>query len=297
MSATPPSATERLSRQMQAALHLKRRYEAVLGKTVSITSLRKDPELLDAVRTEVALSGDRELQYLFDVAFSENHQDVLDAGSVSAFSAPAPTYTDSPVRDRTAGARRWWVVGAALVALIAVSWASLRYSRQTEAPAPAAPAPSVVAAEPRVLLRLQGSNTIGEKLAPMLVQAFFASEGNVDIQVQPGANPVERTVLAREANKASAVAAEVKAHGSATAFTALETGAADVGMSSRPINSAEIERLAPKLGDLTQPGAEHVLGLDGIAVVVNPGNPITALTVEQVARNVGFVQVTRAGPF
>src|SRR5882672_6962086 len=135
MSATPPSATERLSRQMQAALHLKRRYEAVLGKTVSITRLRKDPELLDAVRIEIAVSGDRELQYLFDVAFGENHQDVLESGSLFAFSAPAPTYADGPDRDPETGARPWWIVGAVLVTLIALSWAWVQYSRRSAAPA------------------------------------------------------------------------------------------------------------------------------------------------------------------
>src|SRR5262245_51752495 len=71
MSAPPLTATQRMSRQMQAAMHLKRRYETLFDKPISITSLRKDPELLSAVRIEVARSGDTELQHLLDVAFAD----------------------------------------------------------------------------------------------------------------------------------------------------------------------------------------------------------------------------------
>src|SRR5262249_33379608 len=38
------------------------------------------------------------------------------------------------------------------------------------------------------------------------------------------------------------------------------------------------------LGDMTSPASEHVLALDGIAVIVNRGNSIDALTKEEVAR-------------
>jgi len=290
MPTTPSTATERLSRQMQAAMHLKRRYETLFDKPISITRLRKDPELLDAVRIEVARSGDRELLHLLEVAFDDDLPESVDLISLPGVpplprrpaAESSPPSRATAFADQVADRRRWWPIAAAAVALVLVSLAGLQYLRRP-APAPAK-GPSVAVVEPRVVLRLQGSNTIGEKLAPMLVQGYFAREGNVDVQVREGANPVERKVLARDAKNGNALAIEVKAHGSATAFTGLETATADVGMSSRPINTGEIERLTPKFGDLTQPAAEHVVGLDGIAVVVNPGNPVVGLTVEQVAR-------------
>src|SRR5215467_6585994 len=72
MSATPPTITQRLSRQMQAAMHLKRRYETLFNKPISITDLRKDPEQLHAFRTEILQTGDRELLQLFDTAFADD---------------------------------------------------------------------------------------------------------------------------------------------------------------------------------------------------------------------------------
>lgn len=54
-------------------------------------------------------------------------------------------------------------------------------------------------------------------------------------------------------------------------------------MASRKIKPDEIATLAA-LGDMTSPASEHVLGLDGIAIIVNQANPATSLTKDQLAR-------------
>ena len=54
-------------------------------------------------------------------------------------------------------------------------------------------------------------------------------------------------------------------------------------MASRKIKPEEASRLAG-FGDMTSPAAEHVLGLDGIAVIVSKANPVQSLTKEQLAR-------------
>src|SRR5262249_1967139 len=76
---------------------------------------------------------------------------------------------------------------------------------------------------------------------------------------------------------------EISSHGSATAFADLVSKSADVGLSSRKIEPAEIQKLAT-LGDMTSSSSEHILGLDGIAVIVNRGNSIDTLTKAQVAQ-------------
>ncbi len=176
-----------------------------------------------------------------------------------------------------------WYLGAGAVLLVLMA-AGSQLLRQSGPPASSG-AGGGAAAEARPLLRLHGSNTIGEKLAPMLVQGFLASEGGTSVRVVDGADPVERTVQAANYGKPPAsVSVELKAHGSATAFTSLEGGLTDIGMASRQVNAAELERLTPRLGNLTQAGAEHIVGLDGIAVIVNRVNPVDTLTVEQAAR-------------
>jgi phosphate transport system substrate-binding protein len=133
------------------------------------------------------------------------------------------------------------------------------------------------------LLRLSGSNTIGERLAPALAEAFLTEQGARDVQRVSGADPNEVSVVGTLPGQSGPQAIRIAAHGSSTAFTDLEGGKADVGMASRRIKEEEKAKLS-RLGDLTSRASEHVLGLDGLAVVVHPANPVDSLTADQVRR-------------
>ena len=76
---------------------------------------------------------------------------------------------------------------------------------------------------------------------------------------------------------------EVRAPGSDYAFTGLDDHTADIGMASRKIKQGEIDRLG-RMGDMTGPASEHVLALDGVAIIVNPSNPVAGLSKADVAR-------------
>jgi phosphate transport system substrate-binding protein len=54
-------------------------------------------------------------------------------------------------------------------------------------------------------------------------------------------------------------------------------------MSSRKIKHEEAETLAA-FGDMTSSASEHIIALDGLAVIINRNNPLAALTREQVAK-------------
>jgi len=68
--------------------------------------------------------------------------------------------------------------------------------------------------------------------------------------------------------------------GSGTGIAALINGTTDICIASRKIKDKEV-KLAQKNGAQPQ---EHVVARDGIAVVVNPANPVTKLTVDQIGR-------------
>jgi len=128
-----------------------------------------------------------------------------------------------------------------------------------------------------VVLKLQGSNTIGAELAPSLAEEFLKKNGAVRTRRVPGKDHEEMLVEGiMEGRRNRAV--EIKAHGSTTAFEGLETNACDIGMSSRRIKDDEVKKLAP-LGSLTSRASEHVLALDGVAVIVNSANPVSTLTM------------------
>jgi phosphate transport system substrate-binding protein len=128
-------------------------------------------------------------------------------------------------------------------------------------------------------LRLHGSNTIGEELAPALVRGWLAARGHDEVDVEPQA-PLERVLTATN-DDGETIRVQIHAHGSSTSFRDLDAGAADMGMSSRRIRPAEVQRLA-FLGDLDDPRHEYVVGIDGLAVIVHPDNPVDALSVGRI---------------
>lgn len=128
-------------------------------------------------------------------------------------------------------------------------------------------------------LRLHGSNTVGEQLAPALVRAWLEADGYTRIDVAEHAT-LERTITGTDpAGRQRSV--EIHAHGSSTSFRDLDAGLADIGMSSRRIRPTEVERLQP-LGHLNRPTNEFVVGIDGLAVIVHPDNPVSALSIKQI---------------
>jgi PiT family inorganic phosphate transporter len=141
-------------------------------------------------------------------------------------------------------------------------------------PPPPAPAEQV--------LRLGGSNTIGEQVAPRLAKAFLERQGAESVTV--GAkDPNTQSLIVHGALGGKPIRVEIAAPGSKFAFQCLANDTCDVGMSSSAIHPDEAEKLKA-LGDMTRPASEHVLGQDGIAVIVNRANPLTTLTLADVAK-------------
>lgn len=136
--------------------------------------------------------------------------------------------------------------------------------------------PAVLSAE-RTLLSLHGSNTIGAELGPALIKAWLEQRHYTAITQKQTA--AEEMVINAVSDNGEKVKVIIQAHGSSTSFKGLASGEADIGMSSRPIKDKEVAELA-SLGRMTSTGSEFVLGLDGIAVIVHPENPLTQLSKE-----------------
>lgn len=130
------------------------------------------------------------------------------------------------------------------------------------------------------LFSLAGSNTVGESLAPAWAEAFLAAKGVSDIRRESLAEDNEYLISANFRHEQ--VHIEIRAHGSSTEFRSLREGSADIAMSSRAIKPAELATLAP-LGDLSSAAGEHVVAVDGLAIIVHPQNPISALDLHSLA--------------
>ncbi len=121
-------------------------------------------------------------------------------------------------------------------------------------------------------LRLCGSNTIGSELAPALVEEFLAAKGATDVRRETSSS----SVVVSGSLGGERFSADVRSAGTGTAFKEMAASRCDIAMASREASPDELA----SLGSGT---SEHVLGLDGIAVVVNDQSPVTSLDVSQVS--------------
>jgi phosphate transport system substrate-binding protein len=131
---------------------------------------------------------------------------------------------------------------------------------------------------------IYGSNTIGERLMPLLIDTFSKKKVGAHAITRPR-EPEVSEIEVRPNNAEALAVIDFQAKGSGTSAKALLDKKAIVGMSSRRANDDEAAKIKAQYDvDLRTPGNEHVLALDGLAVIVNPENPIKRLTLDQIAR-------------
>jgi phosphate transport system substrate-binding protein len=109
-----------------------------------------------------------------------------------------------------------------------------------------------IVAQAQEPLRIEGSNTFGEKLGPLLVSGFKKSNPGIPV--------------------------ELKRPGSGPGLEALLAGRADIAPTSRPANRTEL-LAAKKAGVKLRP---QLIGSYGVAIIVNEANPVKNLKPSQV---------------
>jgi phosphate transport system substrate-binding protein len=129
---------------------------------------------------------------------------------------------------------------------------------------------------------IHGSNTIGERLMPMLIEAY--SREKLGSRPASKITGIEEEAITLKLPDGGKEVINLQSHGSATSAPDL-LGKAVIGMSSRRINAEESAAISAKFNiNPQQSGNEHVLALDGVAVIVNRANPVTELSLDQIAR-------------
>jgi len=106
----------------------------------------------------------------------------------------------------------------------------------------------------------------------MAVSTSAAANETISVVGSSSVSPLME-VFGETYSKANNVTVEVQGPGSSAGIRVAHDGSADFGMSSR---SLKTEEEGPSI-------KEVVIARDGIAVVVNPKNPVTNLTKEQVS--------------
>ena len=141
----------------------------------------------------------------------------------------------------------------------------------------------------KVILVLHGSTSVGEELAPKLAESFLrenrkATHTGINVVGKDSDGHPRVRVWGDVPGDLFREVIEIYAAGSGDAFKCLATEQGpdhcDIGMSSRPMNDQDQSKF-PVLESMHNTKNEHVIALDGIAVVVNPQNAVSQLSMEQ----------------
>ena len=129
------------------------------------------------------------------------------------------------------------------------------------------------------LLRLAGSDAVAPKLVRRLASSYLALIGDTSITAAPSGTPRLVEVSGMQTGQREVIS--IAETSSAGGFNALLRGSADMAVSNRKMTAAEAEKLQAA-GDPATPLNEHVIAVQGIAVIVHPANRVASLTASQV---------------
>jgi len=133
------------------------------------------------------------------------------------------------------------------------------------------------------LFTIHGSNTVGASLAPRLVVKYLETLGVKNIHIKKLSVDNEKVIKGYLLEQGKSVQVLISAHGSSTGFKGLMSNSADIWASSRAVKNKEVLS-ARHISDLSQSDSEHVLAIDGLAIIVHPQNPVSALSKHQLAK-------------
>jgi phosphate transport system substrate-binding protein len=151
----------------------------------------------------------------------------------------------------------------------------------TETAAAEAPAPAETL---EISFGIHGSRTVGTTLIPILLRGYAEHVG-ASLEIIPTDDPAIRTAKLTNADGSVRAVVDLQTKGSGSAVPALIDGVADIGVTDRPMNTGDIEKLtAAGQPDLRDTANELVLGVDGIVVILNKANPVSDLSAEEVSK-------------
>jgi phosphate transport system substrate-binding protein len=106
----------------------------------------------------------------------------------------------------------------------------------------------------------------------------YAGNGNITMKGSTTVFPISQKTAEVYMQKNPSVNISVQGGGSSVGITSILDGTADIGQASRPIKDKEIEKAVAKG---VNPKV-HVVAMDGIAVIVNPSNGISEITIDTI---------------
>jgi len=133
-------------------------------------------------------------------------------------------------------------------------------------------------------ITIAGSDTVGLGLMPLMMQGYAAQiDAEADVVTTSNSSEIVASFIADSGFGDDIGNYMVSSTSSTDAFTKLQDGSAQLGMSSRRIVPAEARALKKAgAGNMISPAQEHIIAVDGLVMIVHPSNPVGSLTTDQV---------------
>ncbi len=129
-----------------------------------------------------------------------------------------------------------------------------------------------------------GSDTVGTGVVPLILEGY-AGFLDADATVTATGDTVVANFIGEAGFGDELGSYLVTSSSSADAFTALQNGQAQIGMSSRRIRSDEARVLSSiGAGNMNGPDQEHIIAIDSIVVITHPDNPVQQVSVTDLAK-------------
>lgn len=134
-------------------------------------------------------------------------------------------------------------------------------------------------------VRFAGSDNLGDGLVPLLLAGYGASHNAYIEELPTNDGTVAISLIGDEGYGDSIGVFQVSSETSSAAFNELLAKTAEFGMSSRRITRDEARALAQDgSGSMIALEQEHIVAVDNLVVIINPSNPVRAISVANLAR-------------
>lgn len=132
---------------------------------------------------------------------------------------------------------------------------------------------------------ITGANTIGDELIPLLLEGFATTiNAEADILTSADSTIKYATLIDDQGFGEPFAVVMVESSETPAAFNDLLDGSAQIGMADRRIDRTEARALrSAGAGSMIDFNQERIIAVDSLLVLVEESNPITELTIEQLA--------------
>ena len=130
---------------------------------------------------------------------------------------------------------------------------------------------------------IRGTDLLTHHLMPAMIRGF-ATEINAEATQIIGTRPGELRYRLVDAGGRELAVIDLVRDETAAALAALEKGTTAIALADRPATPQEADAIAAAQPKLKTAQHEHLLGLDGIAVIVAPDHPLSSLPLDTIAK-------------